>query len=141
SASAENFPKWPHGNGWINGRIARDAAEIRIRLAGHAANLVDDPFGSKAECLAGRSPHHGAKRQNPLVDGQQVHYITRLLTAISRRHFVGGEVNRVEDIAESLIPHGGKETEVAVGNPFQLCGFTGSLGKDRVDARARSEPF
>src|SRR5271157_2726299 len=105
---AEHFPQARHRGGGINRRITRDAPEIRIRITSVAANLVDDPFRREAQGLTHRSPYDGAQRQNPLMDGQQVHHVTRLLTPVGRSNFVGGEVNRVQNITKSFIPQGGE---------------------------------
>jgi hypothetical protein len=54
------------------------------------------------------------------VDGDQVDDVTRLPPVRRRLGFVGSQVNRVQHVVEQFILYGGKETGVAIGDPFEL---------------------
>jgi hypothetical protein len=70
---------------------------------------------------------HGAKRQYPLVDRQKIDHIARLATPVGRGYFVGGKVNRVQNVAEHLVAD--RRKKAAVHNPFQLRGLTPRAAK------------
>ena len=53
------------------------------------------------------------------MNRHQIHQVAHLASSGGRHYFVGCKVDGVQDIAESGIPHGGKEAEIAVDNPFE----------------------
>ena len=53
------------------------------------------------------------------MDGHEVDQIAHLAAPGGGHHLVGGQVHRVQDVAEVLIRYCGEKTEVAVHNPFQ----------------------
>ena len=74
------------------------------------------------------------------MDRDQVNNVAHSPASGRRHRLVHGEVNRVQDVAEHLVSHGGEEAEVAVGNPFEARRGSVTAYFGAVNCRLPSQP-
>ncbi len=76
--------------------------------------------GRIARILAGGRPDQTAQRQQGVVHEQGVDQVPRLVAAGQGQHLVGGQVHRVQLVAEDLAAHDGHEPPGRVLRPLDL---------------------
>ena len=52
------------------------------------------------------------------MDREQIHHVARFLAPVGSGHLVGGEIGRMQDIAEGVVPDSGEKTKIAIGDPL-----------------------
>jgi hypothetical protein len=55
------------------------------------------------------------------VDRYEVNKVTYLTPPSCGQHLIQRKVNRVQNVAESFVPHCREEPEIAVNDPFKAC--------------------
>jgi hypothetical protein len=140
SGLVKHFAHVRHGRAGVNRRVARQTAEIRIGIAG-AANFVDKPLRCEPERFANRRPRHGPKRQNPVMDRQQVHKVARLPPSSRRHDLVGSEVNRMQHITESVVALRREKSIIGIHDPFELGRLAALAGNGGIHGRFAAQPL
>jgi len=97
---SEDFAQARHGRRDINWGIAYNVAEICLGIPRYATNLIDDAFRRKSRRFVHRRPDQSANRQNAVVGGDQINYVTWLAATVGCGNFIRGEVNGMQDVPE-----------------------------------------
>src|ERR1035441_7964534 len=82
-----------------------------------AANLGNQPLRGESGRLLDGCPDHGTQGEDGFVDRHEVNKVTHLTPPSCGHHLIQRKVNRVQNVAESLIPHCREEAEIAVNDP------------------------
>jgi hypothetical protein len=89
------------------------------RIMGVPADFRNQSLGREAGRLFNSGPDNGPKRKNGVVNRHEVNQVAHLAPPDGCHHLVNGEVSRVQNIAESLVPHRREKAKVAVNDPFE----------------------
>ncbi len=105
------------------GRIDRHFSRQALKLLRGESTVSDDLGQHLLRCRSGKPANrcidHRAKRQDGLVNRQEVDDIARDSSVGSGACLVGGKVDGMKDKAEGFVGLRWKETEVCIGDPFQ----------------------
>ena len=107
---------------------------------GVASNLGEEAFGGKPRRFVYSGPHDGAQRKYGLVRSDQIHDVPHLAPPCRGHGLVDRQVNGVKDVAEYFVFDGGEEAVIAVGHPFQACGFISRDDLGGVNRRELAQP-
>ena len=116
----QRFAQTAHDSSSVDGRFARDALKVGGGVAGVAAYFVDQAFRGEPGGLLHRGPNDRAKRQDFLVNGYRIDDVARFAPTCRRHHFVGRQIDRMQDVTELLVLLNRKKPEIAVDDPLQL---------------------
>ena len=74
------------------------------------------------------------------MDRHNVDEVAQLTSSSGCHHLVSREMNGVENVAKDLILDGGKESEIAIDDPFQSGAFFAFSNGCGVDCREPAKP-
>ena len=121
----------------INRGIQGEGAKLLRRKATMPRDIGKHLFRT----LSGKAPYGSTddrtKRKNSFVNGNQIDYITRCPSVRGSGSFVGGEVHRMEHVAEKFITLGREKAKVTVRNPLKQHHFIKTFDQNRTLAGLR----